>query len=169
MTYHGWGPQSWLWVLVSLLVGCITSQKHAGVYRGWVCSDKFTCCHTEIEVADQTVYLTQSQYTDTGTAPTSSSTDPTTPGTWQGSHGSASFYVTGMTRPGQIPTAQAGIEPRIFRSRGGRLNHYAKGAVVVSAVLQKHHRLVGPVVRRPTSRAGDAGIDPRLFLIESHH
>ena len=30
--------------------------------------------------------------------------------------------VTGMTRPGKIPS-QAGIEPRIFRSRGGRLNH----------------------------------------------
>ena len=25
-----------------------------------------TCCHTEIEVADQTFYLAKSQYTDTG-------------------------------------------------------------------------------------------------------
>ena len=32
------------------------------------------------------------------------------------------FKVTGMTRPGKIPL-QAGFEPRIFRSRGGRLNH----------------------------------------------
>ena len=32
--------------------------------------------------ADQTCYITQSQYTDTGS--TSSSTDPTGPGTWQG-------------------------------------------------------------------------------------
>ena len=38
----------------------------------------FTCYHTDIEVADQTFYLTQSQYTDTG--PTSPSTDPITPG-----------------------------------------------------------------------------------------
>ena len=38
----------------------------------------FTCCHTEVEVADQTFYLTQSQYTDTG--PTSPSTDPIMPG-----------------------------------------------------------------------------------------
>ena len=43
-----------------------------------------TCCHTEIEVADPTFHLTQSQYTDTG--PTSPSTDPITPGAWQGSH-----------------------------------------------------------------------------------
>ena len=34
-----------------------------------------------------------------------------------------------MTRPRKIPTAQAGIEPRIFRSRGGRLNHQANKAV----------------------------------------
>ena len=38
---------------------------------------QFTCCHTEIEVANQTFYLTQSQYTDIG--PTSPSTDPITP------------------------------------------------------------------------------------------
>ena len=49
----------------------------------------FTCCHTEIEVADQTFHLTQSQYTDTG--PTSPSSDPITPGAWQGSHWSANF------------------------------------------------------------------------------
>ena len=35
---------------------------------------QFTCCHTEIEAADQTFYLTQSQYTDT--EPTSLSADP---------------------------------------------------------------------------------------------
>ena len=49
----------------------------------------FTCCHTEIEVADPTFYLTQSQYTDTG--PTSPSADPITSGAWQGSHWSANF------------------------------------------------------------------------------
>ena len=51
----------------------------------------------EIEVADPTSYLAQSQYTDTG--PTSPSADPITPGAWQGSHWSANFEVTGMTRP----------------------------------------------------------------------
>ena len=47
---------------------------------------------------------------------------PVSPGAWQGSYSSANFYVTGMTRPGKIPV-QAGFKPRIFRSRGGRLNH----------------------------------------------
>ena len=69
----------------------------------------FTCCHTEIEVADRTFYLTQSQYTDTG--PTSPSADPITPGPWQGSHWSANFSVTGMTRPRKNPGA-SGIRTR---------------------------------------------------------
>ena len=75
--------------VVCLFVGCLTSQQHASVSQGWICSDNFTCCHTEIEVADQTFYLTQSQYTDTGL--TSPSVDPITPGAWQGSHWSANF------------------------------------------------------------------------------
>ena len=66
-----------------LLVACLTSQQHARVSQGQICWDNCTCCHTETEVADQTFYLTQSQYTDTGH--TSPSTDPTTPGAWQGS------------------------------------------------------------------------------------
>ena len=74
---------------VCLLVGCLTSQQQASVSQGRICSDNFTCCHTEIEVADPTFYLTQSQYTDTG--PTSPSADPITPGAWQGSHWSANF------------------------------------------------------------------------------
>ena len=72
-----------------MLVGCLTSQQHASVSHGRIYSDNFTCCHTEIEVEDQTFYLTQSQYTDTG--PTSPSADPITPGAWQGSHWSANF------------------------------------------------------------------------------
>ena len=83
--------------LEGLLVGCLTSQHQASVSQGRICSDNFTCCHTEIEVADPTFYLTQSQYTDTG--PTSPSAEPITPGAWQGSHWSANFEVTGMTRP----------------------------------------------------------------------
>ena len=66
---------------VCLLVGCLTSQQQACVSQGRICPDNFTCCHTEIEVADQTFYLTQSQYTDTG--PTSPSADPITPGAWR--------------------------------------------------------------------------------------
>ena len=74
---------------VCLLVGCLTSQQHASVSQGRICTDNFTCCHTEIEVADPIFYLTQSQYTDTG--PTSPSADPITPGAWQGSHWSSNF------------------------------------------------------------------------------
>ena len=67
-----------------LFVGCLTSQQQPSVSQGRICSDNFTCCHTETEVADPTFYLTQSQYTDTG--PTSPSTDPISPGAWQSSH-----------------------------------------------------------------------------------
>ena len=118
---HWWQARN-----VCLLVGYLTSQQHASVSQGRICSDNFTCCHTEIEVADQTFHLTQSQYTDTG--PTSPSTDPITPDAWQGSHWSANFEVTGMTRPRKFP-AHAGFEPGIFRSGGGRLNHSANEAV----------------------------------------
>ena len=72
-----------------MLVGCLTSQQQASVSQGRISSENFTCCHTEIKVADPTFYLTQSQYTDTG--PTSPSADPITPGAWQGSHWSANF------------------------------------------------------------------------------
>ena len=86
-------------LFVCWLVGCLTSQQHASVSQGRICSDNFTRCHTEIEDADQTFYLTQSQYTVTG--PTSPSADPITPDAWQGSHWSANFEVTGMTRAGK--------------------------------------------------------------------
>ena len=87
---HQWTPQGAVWThqwFVCLLVGCLTSQQHASVSQGRICTDNVTCCHTEIEAADQTFHLTQSQYTDTG--PTSPSADPITPGAWQGSHWSA--------------------------------------------------------------------------------
>ena len=70
-------------------VGCLTSQQHASVPQGWICSDNFTCCHTEIEIAGKTFYLTQSQYTETG--PTSPCTDPIMPDALQGSHWSTIF------------------------------------------------------------------------------
>ena len=46
------------------------------------------------------------------------------------------FEVTGMTRPGKIP-AQAGFEPRIFHSRGGRLNHQANELVCAEETTAK--------------------------------
>ena len=45
-------------------VGCSTSQQHASVSQGWICSDISMYCNTERKVADQT-YLTRLQYTDT--------------------------------------------------------------------------------------------------------
>ena len=80
------GTLETLWLL---FVGCLTSQQQASVSQGRIYSDIFTCCHAEVKAADQTFYLTQSQYTDTG--PTSPRADPVTPGAWQGSHWSAMF------------------------------------------------------------------------------
>ena len=94
---------AYFFVFVCLLVGCLTSQQHASVSQGRICSYKFTCCHAEIEVADPTFNVTQSQHTDIG--PTTPSTDPITPGAWQVSHWSANFEVTGMTRPRKNPCA----------------------------------------------------------------
>ena len=73
---------------VCLLVA-LTSQQHASVSQGRNCSNNYTCCHTETEVADQTL----------------------TPGAWQGSHWNASFLVAGMTRPRKNPVA-SGIRTR---------------------------------------------------------
>ena len=109
-----------------LFVGCLTSQQQASVSQGRICLDNFTCCHTETEIADQIFHLTPSQYIDTG--PTSPSAYRVTPGAWQGRNWSGNFKVTGMTRPGKI-SLQAGFEPRIFRPRGGRLNHLATEGV----------------------------------------
>ena len=117
---------------VCWLVGCLTSQQQASVSQGRICSDNFTCCHTEIEVADQTFYLTQSQYTDTG--PTSPSADPITPGAWQGSHWSANFYVTGMTRPRKNPVA-SGIRTRALPLSRRTPYHLANEAVEVQGKL----------------------------------
>ena len=103
-----------------LLVGCLTSQQHANVSQGRICSDNFTCCHTEVEVADQTFHLTHSHYTDTG--PTSLSTDPITPGAWQGSHWSTNFEVTGMTRPRKNPGSSA-LEADALTTRPTRRSH----------------------------------------------
>ena len=103
--------------IVGWLLGCLTSQQHASVSQGRICSDKFTCCHTEIEVADQS----QPQHTDTGL--TSPSADPLSPGAWQGSHWSANVLSHWYDSTPEKILAQAGFEPGISRSRGGRLNH----------------------------------------------
>ena len=87
----------------------LSIPEQASVSQGPICSDNFTCCHTEIEAADQTFYLTQSQFSDIG--PTSPSADPIMPSAWQGSHWSANFQVTGMTQPPKNP-GSSGIRTR---------------------------------------------------------
>ena len=111
-----------------------------------------------------------SQYTDTELA--SPSIDPISPIAWQSSHWSASFEVTGMTRPGKIPH-QAGFEPRIFLPRGGRLNHLANEAVGTGDLnfafpdrvipvffFFFFYRLVGLVIRRPPGERKIPGSNP---------
>ena len=75
--------------LFILQIVSVKKQQHVSVSQGLICSDNCTCCNIEIEVADPTFYLTQSQYTDT--RPTSPSADLETPGAWQGSHCRAIF------------------------------------------------------------------------------
>ena len=43
---------------VCMLAGCLMSQQRASIIKWQICSDKFTCLHTEIEVADQTLHAT---------------------------------------------------------------------------------------------------------------
>ena len=68
------------YAMLLLFVGCLTSQQHASESQGRIFSDKFTCCHTEIEAADQTFYLTHSQYTDTGLTSPTQTTQSQAPG-----------------------------------------------------------------------------------------
>ena len=72
-----------------MFVSYLSSLQNTSVSQGQICSDNCTCCNTQIEAADQTFYLTRSQYTDT--RPTSPSADPITPGAWQGSHWSTNI------------------------------------------------------------------------------
>ena len=117
-------------------VGCFASQQHVSVSQGRICSDKYTCCHTEIEVADQA--LIQSQDTDTGL--TSASADPMTPG---GVATGVSIFKS--TRPGTPPPpippaplpfpllppprAKTGIEPQSAALEADAVNHQANEAV----------------------------------------
>ena len=113
-------PTHTLWLVAGawqeLFVGCWTSQQHASLSQGQICSDNFMCYDTEIEVVDQTFHLTQSQYTDTG--PTSPNADLITPGRL--ATGVPIFKSLVWLDPEKI-LAQAGFEPRVFRSRGGCL------------------------------------------------
>ena len=65
----------------------------------------------------------------TYTGPTSASADPLTPGAWQGSHWSANFEVTGMTRPrkrrkGKERVKVSGWERKTDRETDGQTDRH---------------------------------------------
>ena len=148
-------------VVVVVDVGCLTSQQHASVSPERICSDNCTCCHTEIEVADPTLYLTQTRYTDT--RPTRPSADPITQGAWQGSHWSAKLQVPAVTPAGNRSTARAGIKL-------GPFAHDADGSppgqpgdqVVVTRLGWLMLPSWWPSGSGPASSAGDTGFIPAL-------
>ena len=116
----------------------LTSLPRACASQGRMCSHYCTCCHTEMEVTYQTLYLTQPQYTDT--VPTSPRTDPVSLDAWQSSHRSITF----VTWPGKIPTEKDGTELGGRHSRSGHLSHYANDAVWYSGTRARmHHKVVG--------------------------
>ena len=104
-----YGLLSFSLALLLLLADRLTSQQHASVPQGRICSDIRAFCHTEIEVADQMFSFTQSQCTDTG--PTSLSADLTTPNARQDSHWSTNSEAICMARPGKRSTGhQRGVK-----------------------------------------------------------
>ena len=112
---------------------------------GQICSVSFTCCY--IEKLQINFYLIQSQYSDTGS--TSPSADPRTPGTWQGSHWSASLCITGMTRPGKIPTKHSvgntSLKPVLFEKlyQGPQSNPRLIVRYSAAEVNENVYRLIG--------------------------
>ena len=143
-------------MFVCWLVACLTSQQHASVSQGRSCTHNFTCCHTDIDVADPTFYLTQSQYTDT--RPTSPSADPTMPGAWQGSHWSSNFEVTGVTRPGKNPVASWIRTPDLPLPRRTPLPLGQRGVERVETRRDSHY-----------CHSMNAFILPRLVMNLVHH
>ena len=109
--------------MLFLLFGCLRSQQPASVFQGWICSDSCTCCHTGMEIAAQTWYLTQWQCTYT--RPASPSIDPLLPGAWQGSHWSTNFQVRGMTGHGKKPHGESRVQTYVCHSQGRCLNCWA--------------------------------------------
>ena len=98
------------------LAGCLTPRQHATASQGPICSDYCACCHTAIEGAVQTSYLTtRSHHTDT--RPTSPSGDPMSSSTLQVSHRKTSFEITGTTQPRKIGTGKRESNPGLPLSR----------------------------------------------------
>ena len=102
-----WGKERW-W----LFVGCLTSQQHASsVSHGRVCSDSCTCCHTERYTLRIKLFISSSHsILKPGQPVPELILLRQAPG--RVATGIPMFEATGVTRPGKISTAIAGIEPR---------------------------------------------------------
>ena len=131
-------------LLLLLVVGCLASPQHASISQGRICSHNCTHCHTEIEDANQTFYLTQSQYTDTGPI---RPYDARRLARWPLEYQS---YVPGMTDLERRSTAKTGIEPRSASLEADALPQGQRGG------------LRGPSGKASTSGAGDTGADSRF-------
>ena len=99
MSRSVWVFVVWLWMIVyEVSVSCVLYSTTA-----------VSCRHSsDWQVADQTCYLAQSQYT--GTVLTSSSTDPIPYGARQGSHCCTNTHATDRTWSGK-----PGIDPQVSR------------------------------------------------------
>ena len=86
-----------------------TSQQHASVSQGRICSDNLRAATLRQKL--QTKLSTSPSHSILTPGRPVASTDPITPGAWQGSHWSANFNVTDMTRPRKNPGA-SGIRTR---------------------------------------------------------
>ena len=117
-----------------------------------ICVKNYTRCHTEMDTADQTCYLTQSQYTDTGL--TSPSTDPIRPGAWQGRHWRTSYLSHRYDS-----TVESGIRTPCLRPSKRTSYHSASEAVVGHGSALKHFTR-----RQPEIEAADQ----TCYLTDSH-
>ena len=81
-----------------MLLGLI-SQQHTSIHQRHIRLDSCTCCHTEIETANQTCYLSQSQDTDTPSTSPRANSVTSVPG--RVTHYSTDFLNTGITLPGK--------------------------------------------------------------------
>ena len=160
-------------MIVGCLHACFTSHQHASVSQGRICSDKCTCCHTEIENVGQTLCLAQPQYTDIG--PTSPSAGPITPGGWQGSHWSINFEVTGIARSGKkdarrkrdsnpgLPLSRRTPLPIGQRGDGLRRRHIIKNGTVIAPYIREGFHFLIPIM--PTAIADLPAGDYYFLLV----
>ena len=152
-------------IIVCWLLACFTSKQHTSIPQGRICSDNFTCGHTETEVANQTFCLTQPKYTDAWS--TGPNADPMTPGVWHGGHCRCQFLShwydsaqknnrgTGANRtPGLKHSRRACLTTRPTTGAQDWKSQLVR--------IQSPDRLVGLVVKASASRAEDSGFESRL-------